>query len=132
MQVDDACANIKKRGARVVAISTQAIVLADTANPTGGFTTADYQRFAARFDTLVYPLDVNNFGGPGTNAQIWSCNGGTSQQWAAHNDGGNIYEFEPECSFGSRLDVLNGSSGNGTQVRIWYANGASAQKWAVN
>jgi len=77
-------------------------------------------------------LDVNNFGGPGTNAQIWSCNGGTSQQWAAHNDGGNIYEFEPECSFGSRLDVLNGSSGNGTQVRIWYANGASAQKWAVN
>jgi hypothetical protein len=64
VQVDDACANIKKRGARVVAISTQAIVLADTANPTGGFTTADYQRFAARFDTLVYPLDVNNFGAP--------------------------------------------------------------------
>ena len=52
------------RGARVVAIGTQSIVLADTLNPTGGFTTADYQRFAARFDTLVYPLDVTNFGAP--------------------------------------------------------------------
>jgi len=60
----DACTNIQKHGTRVVAISTQAIVLADTLNPTGGFTTADYQRFAARFDTLVYPLDVNNFGQP--------------------------------------------------------------------
>jgi hypothetical protein len=61
---DDPCANIQKRGARVVAVSTQAIVLADTTNPTGGFTAADYQRFATRFDTLVYPLDVGNFGQP--------------------------------------------------------------------
>src|SRR6476659_6712618 len=35
---DSACTNIKKRGARVVAISQQAVVLADTLNPTGGFT----------------------------------------------------------------------------------------------
>jgi hypothetical protein len=60
----DACTNIQKHGTRVVAISTQAIILADTLNPTGGFTAADYQRFAARFDTLVFPLDVNNFGQP--------------------------------------------------------------------
>jgi len=60
----DPCTNIQKRGARVVAISQQAIVLADTLNPTGGFTPADYVRFATRFDTLVYPIDVNNFGQP--------------------------------------------------------------------
>jgi hypothetical protein len=60
----DPCATIDKHGARVVAISNQAIVLADTLNPTGGFTAADYARFAARFDTLVYPLDVGNFGQP--------------------------------------------------------------------
>ena len=60
----DPCSNIQKIGARVVAISQQAIVLADTLNPTGGFTAADYQRFAIRFDTLVYPIDVNNFGQP--------------------------------------------------------------------
>jgi hypothetical protein len=61
---DSACTNIQTRGARVVAIGTQSIVLADTTNPSGGFTSAQYQRFAARFDTLVYPLDVTNFGAP--------------------------------------------------------------------
>ena len=60
-----ACSNIVTRGARVVAIGAQSIVVADTLNPSGGFTTADYQRFAARFDTLVYPIDVANFGSPG-------------------------------------------------------------------
>jgi hypothetical protein len=39
-------------------------VLADTLNPTNGFSDADYVKFAAKFDTLVYPLDVDNFGAP--------------------------------------------------------------------
>ena len=60
----NACDSIQLRGARIVAIGTQSIVVADTLDPTGGFTQADYQRFAARFDTLVYPLDVSNFGAP--------------------------------------------------------------------
>ena len=60
----NACDSLVTRDARVVAVSTRAIVLEDITNPTGGFTTADYQRFAARFDTLVYPLDVANFGAP--------------------------------------------------------------------
>ena len=59
-----ACDSIIDRGARVVAIGSKSIVVADTLNPSGGFTTTDYQRFAARFDTLVYPLDVTNFGAP--------------------------------------------------------------------
>jgi hypothetical protein len=59
-----ACSASQIRGARVVAIGTQSIILSDTLNPSGGFTTADFQRFAARFDTLVYPLDVTNFGTP--------------------------------------------------------------------
>jgi hypothetical protein len=64
VQTDSACTAIVKRGARVVAISAQSIVLSDTLNPSGGFSTADYQRFATRFDTLVYPVDVANFGAP--------------------------------------------------------------------
>jgi len=60
----DPCDNADYRGARVVAIGTHSIVLADTSNPAGGFTDADYQRYAARFDTLVYPLDVDAFGAP--------------------------------------------------------------------
>lgn len=61
---EDACDSIQTRVARVVAIGSTSIVVSDTLNPTGGFTTTDYQRFAARFDTLVYPIDVANFGAP--------------------------------------------------------------------
>ncbi len=58
------CAGSINHALRVEAIGTKSIVLSDTLNPTGGFTSADYQRFAARFDTLVYPLDVGAFGAP--------------------------------------------------------------------
>jgi len=60
----DACTTADMRTFRVEAVGAEAIVLADTANPVGGFSRADYQRFAARFDTLVQPLDVSNFGLP--------------------------------------------------------------------
>ena len=58
------CTNPVNRGLRVAALGTKSIVLADTLNPAGGFTDADYQRISARFDTLVYPLDVGAFGAP--------------------------------------------------------------------
>lgn len=61
---NDFCTNPIYHGLRVKAIGTKSIVLADTLNPAGGFTDADYRRFATRFDTLVYPLDVENFGEP--------------------------------------------------------------------
>jgi len=60
----DACTTADMRTFRVEAVGYEAIVLADTANPPGGFTRTDYQRFAQRFDTLVYPLDVMNFDVP--------------------------------------------------------------------
>jgi hypothetical protein len=50
--------------ARIVAVSSTAIVVADTGNPTGGFTDAEYASFATTFDTLVRPIDVQNFGEP--------------------------------------------------------------------
>ena len=59
-----ACSNPFVRAGRVVAITDRAIVVADTANPADGFTTADYQAFGAAFDTLVYPVDTLNFGAP--------------------------------------------------------------------
>ena len=61
---EENCANPLYHRARVVAIGMHSIVLADSLNPTGGFTDADYARYAARFDTLVYPLDVGTFGDP--------------------------------------------------------------------
>jgi hypothetical protein len=58
------CDGAIMRGFRVTAIGAKSIVLADTLNPASGFSDADYVKFAARFDTLVYPLDVDNFGAP--------------------------------------------------------------------
>ncbi len=60
---DSACRAPVLHPAKVVAIGSKALILNDTLNPRG-FTDADFQRFAARFDTLVYPLDVANFGDP--------------------------------------------------------------------
>ncbi|MEO7996227.1 MAG: Ig-like domain-containing protein [Gemmatimonadaceae bacterium] len=58
------CTNATLKAGRVKAVGTRSIVVADTLNPAGGYTDADYQSVAATFDTLVYPLDVENFGTP--------------------------------------------------------------------
>jgi hypothetical protein len=60
----DACDTIVNHPARIVAIGSKAIIAVDTLNPAGGFSAADYLRFAANFDTLIHPLDVTNFGDP--------------------------------------------------------------------
>lgn len=58
------CSSPINIGARVAAISNTAYVLADTANPTGGFSDSDYASFATTFDTTINQLDVQNFGQP--------------------------------------------------------------------
>jgi hypothetical protein len=60
----NACSNPDNQPSHVVAVSTRAIVVADDANPTGGFTSGEYASIAATFDTLVDPLDRNAFGDP--------------------------------------------------------------------
>ena len=64
VNAEDPCLSPIMHPARVVAIGSKALILNDTLNPKPGFSTADYQRFAARFDTLVYPMDVAAFGEP--------------------------------------------------------------------
>jgi len=60
----ESCTNPIYHRARVAAVGAHSIILADSLNPAGGFTDADYARYAVRFDTLVYPLDVGAFGQP--------------------------------------------------------------------
>jgi hypothetical protein len=59
-----ACTSPQMRTGRVAAITSRAIVVADTANPSNGFTDADFEFFGATFDTLVYPVNTQNFGDP--------------------------------------------------------------------
>ncbi len=58
------CSSPNNRGLRVAAVGTQSIVLADTLNPSNGFTDAQYQRIATNFDTLAYPVVTGAFGVP--------------------------------------------------------------------
>ena len=60
----DFCDNADYRTGRVVAITDKAIVVADTANPAGGFTSDEYRSIGVTFDTLVDPVDRKAFGDP--------------------------------------------------------------------
>ncbi len=60
----DDCINPINIGARVAAIGTTSIIVADTTNPLPTFSDAEYQSFATMFDTLINPLDIGNFGQP--------------------------------------------------------------------
>ncbi len=61
---NQACANADNRTGRVAAVGTRAIVVADTANPSGGYTDAEYGDIVATFDTLIFPMDTTAFGAP--------------------------------------------------------------------
>ena len=58
------CINPDPRVGRVVAVTQRTVVVADTANPAGGFTDAEYRAFGVAFDTLVHPVAVAAFGAP--------------------------------------------------------------------
>ena len=58
------CTPVAIHAARVKAVGTHVIVMEDTANPAGGFSTAQYDSIAATFDTLSYPAVTGAFGAP--------------------------------------------------------------------
>ena len=58
------CDHPDLRTGRVAAVSDKAVVVADTANPPGGFTDDEYRSIAVTFDTLVDPVDRAAFGAP--------------------------------------------------------------------
>jgi len=62
---DRACDNAFMRAGRVAAVTQYAVIVADNANPSGGFTDAEYASIGQEFDTKVYPLITQNFLTPG-------------------------------------------------------------------
>jgi hypothetical protein len=64
VNANDFCSNEEMRRGRVVAITDKAIVVADTGNPTGGFTDTEYRDLGLRFDTQIWPTNTQNFGTP--------------------------------------------------------------------
>lgn len=49
---------------RVVSVGQNIVIVADTMNPSGGFTTAQYDSIAHEFDTQAHPVVTANFGAP--------------------------------------------------------------------
>ncbi|MGH7458439.1 MAG: hypothetical protein ACREKN_05045 [Longimicrobiaceae bacterium] len=60
----DACDNPDIRTARVMAVTEHAIVVEDTTAPGNGLTQEEYRSIGVTFDTLSYPVNIENFGVP--------------------------------------------------------------------
>ena len=58
------CSEPVNRPSRVAAVGEKSIVVADSGNPAGGYSDAEYVSIAATFDTLIFPLDTTAFGAP--------------------------------------------------------------------
>ena len=58
------CQNSLSIAVTVKKLGTHGIFLEDNANPTGGFSAADYQALSDQFDALIYATDVAYFGEP--------------------------------------------------------------------
>lgn len=64
VETDNACATADTRTGRVMAVGDRVIVIADTANPSGGLTAANYQAIADSFDSKIHPVVTGAFGTP--------------------------------------------------------------------
>lgn len=64
---------------------------------------------------------------PGTKLEIWDCNGGANQRWAAGSDGDLRTYGGTQC-----LGTAGGGLASGTPVTVEPCDGSAAQKWTVN
>lgn len=64
VETDNACATNDIRTGRVMAVGTTVIVIADTTNPSGGLSAAQYAAIADSFDAVIHPTVTGNFGAP--------------------------------------------------------------------
>ena len=73
-------------------------------------------------------LDVpNNSQTPGTQADIWDCNGGANQEWTLTSSGQLTVYGGTMC-----LDAYNNLTTPGTKIEIWSCNGGANQQWTLN
>jgi endo-1,4-beta-xylanase len=75
-------------------------------------------------------LDVPNLSTtPGTQLDIWSCNGGSNQIWTRTSSGQlTVYSGSSQMCLGA----FNNQTTAGTKVEILSCNGGAGQQWNVN
>jgi endo-1,4-beta-xylanase len=73
-------------------------------------------------------LDVpNSSTTPGSQLQIWDCNGATNQTWA-QTAAGQLTVYGGQLC----LDAFDNQTSPGTKVETWSCNGGANQQWRVN
>ncbi|MFI0815393.1 ricin-type beta-trefoil lectin domain protein [Streptomyces sp. NPDC021098] len=63
---------------------------------------------------------------PGTQVELWDCNGGSNQQWT-DTPAGELRVYGSHC-----LDASGQGTSPGTKVDIWDCTGGSNQKWTLH
>jgi hypothetical protein len=72
-------------------------------------------------------LDVTGKGTVnGTLVELWTCNGGTNQQWTAGAGSSLVGTGSGKC-----LDDPGSTTTDGTQQEIWTCNGGKNQSWTL-
>jgi Ricin-type beta-trefoil lectin domain len=66
---------------------------------------------------------------PGTQVQIWDCNGGTNQAWT-HTSSNQLTVYSGSSQL--CLDAYNNQTTPGTKVQTWTCNGGANQQWTLN
>lgn len=75
-------------------------------------------------------LDVNGFSTtPGTQLQIWDCNGGGNQTWT-HTSANQLTVYSGANTM--CLDAFGQGTSPGTKVVTWSCNGQPNQQWQIN
>ncbi|MFI9642470.1 lectin [Micromonospora sp. NPDC051925] len=70
-------------------------------------------------------LDVRNGAtADGTQIQIYTCNGGTSQSWT-------VTPNSTIKALGKCLDVNGGGTADGTKIQLWTCTGGTPQNWTA-
>jgi hypothetical protein len=77
-------------------------------------------------------IDVPNFGGAGTRAQIYSYWGGDNQKFTFHSKDGGYYTIRPAYHGGICLDVSDYSFDPGARIQTWWDWGGECQQWKLD
>ncbi|MFD2422726.1 arabinofuranosidase catalytic domain-containing protein [Amycolatopsis pigmentata] len=87
-----------------------------------------YHNANGSLETLGRCLDiVGNGTAPGTQVELWDCDGVGGQVWAPQADGSLLNPQSGRC-----LDATDGATGNGTRLRISDCDGSPAQKFTLS
>jgi hypothetical protein len=75
-------------------------------------------------------LDVPNVSTtPGTQVEIWDCNGGSNQTWT-HTSSNQFTVYSGSSTL--CLDAYGNQTAPGTKVETWSCNGGANQQWQIN